>query len=367
VIRGNIIAILFVMILGFVVILSLYVFSSELTPERHDFLRNYRMRVLRRESVLNLDNGYYHIAGMTKHGVFLHDSSSPQDVVIVNFELKVISRVHLSITGTDSLKRKWNCRMDVDSPFFYLKSGSLPMVLKGRLGDWNAVRIMNNVPFFEQGVFGDGDHFLFQSVVTRTDGREPVNIIGMMLPNVAAPKVSSVLLEDQNDNFLTTAGILRYSKKMNSLVYIYGYRNQYIVLDENLNLLHRGNTIDDVRREMINPVETKRDSYTLASPPAVVNASARIYDQILFVHSNVMSSNEDVEHFNQASVVDLYDMNSNRYLFSFYLPDYDGVKMIDFSVADNLITASYGRYVVSYIFDDSNYRSLVFSKNGFVK
>ena len=44
--------------------------------------------------------------------------------------------------------------------------------------------------------------------------------------------------------FFGKDGSLNYSSKLSKLVYTYRYRNQYVVMDTCMSLIHRGFTID---------------------------------------------------------------------------------------------------------------------------
>jgi hypothetical protein len=68
-----------------------------------------------------------------------------------------------------------------------------------------------------------------------------------------------------------------------------------------------------------------------------------------------MASNETRKVFDVVSVIDVYDIKVNAYQFSFYLPNYNSIKMTNFKVAKNKIIALYGQYLVSYSIDTQSF------------
>jgi hypothetical protein len=142
---------------------------------------------------------------------------------------------------------------------------------------------------------------------------------------------------------------LNYSSVSNSLVYLYYYRNEFICADTNLNLKYRGKTIDTNTVAKIKIAKlNSRNQLTLAEPPLLVNKSACVWKNYLFVQSHLIADNENKEIFRHASVMDVYNLQTGLYRFSFYLGDYGQNKVKSFKVADNHLVAIFGRYYLSY-------------------
>src|SRR5690606_14246049 len=54
------------------------------------------------------------------------------------------------------------------------------------------------------------------------------------------------ILEKQIDGLFSVNGMLHYNKELNRVVYLYSYRNQFMVLDTAMRLLYRANTLDTI-------------------------------------------------------------------------------------------------------------------------
>lgn len=155
------------------------------------------------------------------------------------------------------------------------------------------------------------------------------------------------VLKKQVDGLLCTDGILDYSSELALVVYTYRYRNQYVCLDTNLNLVKFGKTIDTTSVAKIS-VSELQGKITMAKPPLMVNRDARIHGRYLFVYSNLMAANESIDNFRNNSVVDVYDLSDGSYHFSFYIANYHNIKMQQFKVTGSIFTARFGDMVVQY-------------------
>lgn len=149
-------------------------------------------------------------------------------------------------------------------------------------------------------------------------------------------------LEKQLDGIFDTEGTLQYSKELKLFVYTYYYRNQFIVADSLLNVKFRGNTIDTTTMADLKIVKIKRTGDTkLAKPPETVNKNTSVYGSLLFVNSGLMGRFETKKVWDQASIIDVYDIVKNEYVTSFYIYDIHQEKMQAFmATAEGLYTLS---------------------------
>lgn len=128
------------------------------------------------------------------------------------------------------------------------------------------------------------------------------------------------LLKGQQDNFFTTLGSLLVDAIHNKVVYVYLYRNEFMLLDTNLNLQYSAHTIDTISQAKIKTAVLDKTTLTLASPPLMVNEQGVLQWPYLYIHSRILSASEDPDVFDQHQVIDVYDLEDRgRYCFSFYL------------------------------------------------
>lgn len=237
-----------------------------------------------------------------------------------------------------------NANIEIDSPYFFILGGSLPAIYRGKLNTWKAERYCGNSVQYDPAVIIRDSSFIFR-VATSINGYTLIKGHSVNAHN-ELPKV----LEGQGDSLFSKDGQLHYANGLNRIIYLYYYRNQFVVADTNLQVIYKGRTIDTVSRAKISigkPDNAGR--ITMTSPPVIVNLNSCVSGDYLFVHSNLLADNEDVGQFNKASVIDVYDLkNAGVYKFSFYLWKHNGNKLKDFKVSKNLVVALYEHNVAFY-------------------
>jgi hypothetical protein len=143
-------------------------------------------------------------------------------------------------------------------------------------------------------------------------------------------------------------GKIHYNKSQNQMIYIYNYRNEFIVTDSNLNLTYRGHTIDSFRHAQIKIAKTKDNESMMSRPPMQTNGRSCISEKYLFVQSNLLANNESIESFTNNTVIDIYELENGRYIKSFYIPGYENTKSEDFQVIGNQLLAIHDRHLITY-------------------
>lgn len=157
------------------------------------------------------------------------------------------------------------------------------------------------------------------------------------------------LLQKQIDGFFDTDGMMGYSTLSGTFVYVYYYRNEFIVTDSDLNLRFRGNTIDTISKAAVKPVLIKRTGVRkLASAVAAGNRIFAVRGNQLFINSSLMGRYEAKEMWDIASIVDVYNLKEKSYVSSFYIYDQDGSKMSDILVEGNNVYAIAGMKLHRY-------------------
>jgi hypothetical protein len=164
------------------------------------------------------------------------------------------------------------------------------------------------------------------------------------------------ILENKNaiikqlDGFICSDGILLYDSSCSRIIYLYFYRNQFLILDSNLKLLARAKTIDTCGYAQIRLHHFIKEKYTTFEAPALmVNKKACVWNGRLYIQSGLVSDNEDRRIFSNNSIVDVYDLTNAKYLYSFYIPHFNQFKLDGFQVRENMLFAIQGNFIVSYI------------------
>lgn len=331
-------------VLSVTIVMVLYAIS-DLSSDKHEpFSRVFRDDILKNMRMLDCKYNSYYIAGATADHIYLGNFTAPLHILQTNNVLKDTQHILVNIRNLPNLKHR-SLRVKVDSPYFFLMEGVMPYLLRGKIQDWQAYKFMYDSVFFTHAVPIGPTSFSIRAL--SSDSREYVLAkVNNETPHI---KLFPGLLEKQIDGVFCVDGQLQYNKQLKQLIYMYYYRNQYIVMDSNLNLAFRANTIDTNRiaKIKVDSIRSKK-SFSKSGPSKLVNRTFSTSGDWLYINSKLLSIKENALVFKESSVIDVYNLKNHSYHFSFYLPDYKEKKMSNFLVHNNVLFAVYDQYLISY-------------------
>lgn len=308
----------------------------------YNFKRNLKKYVSGYHSIDIKYNTFY-IAGNSDGNIFLGNRKAALYVLKSDTLLKDTSS---SIIRIDNkyFNNKGFYKLSINNSHFSLANGFARSVLQGNVHDWKADSSKIFKPFFSQSVSISSNSMAFRMVSHET--RENVLRKESIL---SGPITNEKVLEKQIDGRFCTSGILQYNTFTKQIIYLYFYRNQILLLDTNLNLRGKIKTIDPIDTANFKVAyEPKQHATTFSSPPLLVNANYSVWKNLIFVQSRLMGKNEDELRFNRSSVMDVYDLTTQKYKYSFYVPKFRNLPMKDFKVIENNLFALAGNYLVRY-------------------
>lgn len=326
---------------GFVVLLQLYSETNR-GYVGGGFKRNFIPAPLTSFKSVDLVYNSFYIAGLTKDKIYLGSQTAPLKLKIYDWALQTETVDEIRLDPNESLPRS-SFRLQVDSVNFFAMDGQLPRIYKGKTWSPIANRISDIKLYFKDAVPIGDQSFVLKSESATTHVDILIKSTGKSIT------VDTTILERQIDGVFCTDGMLHYSQASASLVYVYYYRNQYILADTNFSKIQRFRTIDTTSRAKLKIAEVSSDGIkTLAAPPVVVNRKSFVSGNWLFIQSGLMADNEPPEDLKYNGVIDVYDLANHQYKFSFYLPFERDNPLTSFSVTGNRIVAIYGRYLFAY-------------------
>lgn len=337
-----------VVVLGSTVVVVVLFLSSDLILHKHNtFIRKYTPFTVTHEETRNLEFNRFYFAGKSSNQLFLGNHTAPALITEIDIQLNTTQTYHINISDTLYKFRKIELR--VQPPYFYLFDGTVPCVFKGNLNDSKAVLISDNAYGFTKAEVLDST-----TLVIRTMNESRENLLATLsLKNGEILKFAPEILEKQIDGLFDTDGILQYSEQQQKFIYLYYYRNQYLVTDNNLELILRGNTIDTTTQAKIKIEYLKnRNEKKFSAPPLLVNKISAVHNNLLFVNSLLPGRFDVKKMWDKISVIDVYDINTKTYVISFYINDIDGDKIQDLLVTDTHVYALIGTHIVSYKLGD---------------
>lgn len=327
------------------VVAALYILSVE--HRDNGFIRDFPPHVAKQLNNYDLGYNSYYIAGHTGKDLYLGNSTAPLHLLRINQQLT--DSQHISLRLRNGPDRLVNPRITIDSPYFYFSDGSIPVITRGDMTNWIAVPLAEDSPSFIALTAISPTSMVIRNRDLNPKPEEYLLAKASFMPSTI--KLAPTLLEKQIDGKFCTDGMMHYNAASNRFVYLYYYRNEYLVTDSNLNLRYRGHTVDTVSQAKIAVGAYGRGdskTITMAAPPQTVNKHSSICGSWLFVHSALRATNENENTFKNSSVIDVYDLVENRYRFSFHLPRFNGEEMRGFRVVQNQLFALYGTQLVVY-------------------
>jgi hypothetical protein len=336
--------------IGTAAVAILFLTSEDMIHHRNNFTRRFPIHPATISEMIDLKVNSYYIAGEGNGSVYLGNYTAPLIVTVVDSTLKHKQQYHIEVTpARDSF---YSLQLSIRMPYFYLADGRSPIVYRGIVGKWVAQVWTENTAYFNAFEPIDGHRAAFRAISSTT--RE--HILGLFNVGETTAVVVNPLLDKQADGIFDTGGTLRYNEESKKLLYVYTYRNEYLVIDENLHSKKIQHTIDTTSKVRIKTrYDARSRERTLASPAWTVNNRARTHKKYLFVNSALMGQFEPEEMWERASVIDVYDFNQDRYEFSFYLTKIMDSKMSDFFAGDDKIYAICGNYLSVYRLDHDFY------------
>ncbi len=327
-----------------VVILLLYNESERIVHYQNTFIRRYPLHVAQERQRLDLKFNSYYLAGAEGRKIYLGNSSTPLVVTVIDTALQNIVKYQINLLQRD-LPFKMPL-LKITGSAFYFYEGAAPYIFSGNTADWKATLRLSSGTRFTQ-LTPIGPQFVAVRFMDNKNGENQIGTIN--LNDTSKVNIATSLLQKQIDGIFDTDGYLHFDTKLNRLVYLYRYRNQYIVATSGLQPDYRGNTIDTVTHAHISLVKNKTTGMTTyARPPLIVNKMSALNEERLFVNSTLPGKFEKDQLWKTASIIDVYDLKSKTYQSSFPIYHIGNNRLDSFIVRGNNLYAIVGTALVHY-------------------
>ncbi len=331
-------------IIGIGVVALLFVFSEKEIKRNSAFIRRYPPNAAVEKASFDLGVNSYYIIGVFDDRIYLGNYTAPLYVKVLNTSLKNIADYQIQLQDTMLPFRR--IEIEILPPYFFVADGTVPRVYRGNINDWKVQKLIANDIYFNSLVVMDTLQFGIRTESSETGE----NIIATINPFSHNPlHIARDLLEKQYDGIFDTDGQLLWNEKMERLIYVYFYRNHFLLINDSLQLDMEGRTIDTVTKPKLNIVSIESKGQTkLGAPPIFINKTAATSDKYLYINSERLGRYEAEEMLKQATMVDVYDLGKMEYQYSFYIYYYKKNKLKSFIVHDKQLYAIMDKYLVSY-------------------
>jgi hypothetical protein len=240
-------------------------------------------------------------------------------------------------------------RIEAVNKHFFVWDGMVPIIFKGSTDHWTANTFIDEPYYFSQAAIMDRN-----SLAVCSQSRESKkNMLGILSrDSVFRPSYNPSLLASEMDGVFDTDGQLLWNNTLQHLIYVYYYRNKFLVMDANLDLIYKGRTIDTVNQVQLEIASLKGSNTKKLNPNTItINKNAATDKNLLFIQSDRLGRYESNKILAEAEIIDVYDIDKNRYQFSFYLYRPSKLHMRAFMVRDLRLYAFMGSHLISYKLD----------------
>ena len=303
----------FLILIGIVSVTILYGLSEKKSQYNNAFTRKYIPHILDKIKQITLNSNDYYIAGVDSCFIYLGNYNAPLYIKEIDFH-NYTENIHKIEIDRYDLPYK-RIRIVVQPPYFFIGDGTVPIILRGRIVNWKASTLLNEKIYFNQFIPRDSVAIAVVTANNKTNS----TVIGEIVTDQNKFNLKDKILTKQSTGTFDTDGLLQWNKQSKIYTYLYHYRNQYLVLDENLILKSQNNTIDTITSAKIDLVHfKKRNHYELGSQTIMVNKTAASNNNSYFIVSDRLGKFEKDYHAKGMSIIDSYDFRNNRYEYSFY-------------------------------------------------
>lgn len=315
-----------IVIIGSASMTALYLSSEHLMHKENPFVRRFVSGSAIKVNTVRMPYNSTYFAGVSQNAIYIGDVMAPLYITTYDTLLKVKRTDKIQL---DQINFSFHAlQVQVLPPYFYVLDGTVPIIYKGRIGDWKAKAVLKEEGyFFTRATVIDANSIAFRTQLEKS-GENALGVFN--ITDRIKTELKTDLLQKQIDGFFDTDGMMKFDTQSKTFVYLYYYRNQYTVTDELLRLKYRGNTIDTTKRANLKVAYIRNSGQKkLASPGFVTNRSCALRNNLLFVDSALRGRYEPIEMWDISSIVDIYDTAQNEYVSSIYIYDYNESKIKD--------------------------------------
>jgi len=323
---------------GTILVVVLFALSSWIMRRGGGFIRKQPSHLIVGTGFFKLTFPKPYFAGADSDQVFVTSWISRGRLYGLALKDRTIDSILVKVP--DTLRFSDAANVGIVSGQYLIGDGLKKQIAVGDLKDGNFAEILHS-PFFTSWVAVNKEQ-----VIVRTFNNKRDNIL---LQLTSGEPKREFVLEHPGDAIFSADGQLLITPDRSKIIYTYHYFNRFEVLDANLELLYSGKTIDTIAHPHIKTVEDKEHQLvTMAETPPFVNEQCAVDNQYLYVHSVIKADNESENVFDHATAIDVYSLNNGTYQFTLYVPDLEGMKMQDFTVANHHLVGLFDGYAYKF-------------------
>lgn len=327
------------------IVIVLFLSSEHIIKKENNFTRRFLIHPVIEDQVLDLQLDSYYFAGIDDENIYLGNISTPLILTVIDRNLKRKSEIKIQLDERDFPFK--NLQMQVKNGHIYLYDGSVPVIFRGTVGGSTVKKISYDDAYFTQLIVLDSTRF---GLRTQSRFTQEYTIAELNLRNAPKVKLKEGILEKQIDGVFDSDGKLIQDQFDGTPIYLYSYRNRFMIMDSSLLLKRRLQTIDTTKTARLKITRLKNGSHKMSVPAIQNNKSVTAFNSLLFIESNLMGRNESVRAWEHSAVIDMYRTGKQEYSGSFYIPHRKNKSLSSMIATDSFLFILIGKDLIRYKF-----------------
>lgn len=338
-------------IFGVGIVTLLFAFSEKKMHRNNAFQRRYPHHPANKQGQMDLEYNSYYFAGVTEDSVYLGNHTA--SLLLLSINKNLADTLHHKVRIFSNERSLNASRYIATDSEIFLVSGQSQVVLQGDISTYKVSPYgLCHEPFIN-GLFMTKDTFAIRAF----DSKRNDNVLGrLVVGDSTRTTIFPELIKKQGESFFSSDGLLLYNRELEKVIYVYYYRNAFVVADKNFTLDYIGKTIDTVATAQLSVhTNQSRNEQKLGGEPLFINRLAATYDNYLFLQSDRIGRYESKKVLKHASIIDVYNLEDQSYAFSFYLYHHNLKKLRGFAVWKHKLYALIDHYLISYNLKKDNF------------
>jgi hypothetical protein len=331
--------------LSIITVIFLFLSSEHIIKRENNFTRRFLIHPIIEDQILDLKLDSYYFAGIDDHHLYLGNSTTPLILTIVDRNLR--HKYEKKIVLRERHYPFKNLQMQVKDAHMYLYDGSVPVIFRGKIAGNDVKNISDGDAYFTQLIVLDSTRF---GLRTQSRATQQYTLAELDLKKSPKIRLKEGILQKQIDGVFDSDGKLILDQYDGNPVYVYNYRNEFMVMDSMLGLQKRLQTIDTMRMAKLKITQLKNGSHKISVPAIQNNKSVAVFKSLLFIESNLMGKNESVRAWTHSAIIDMYRTRRQEYSGSFYIPHRKSKSLSSMIATDNSLYILIGKDLIRYKF-----------------
>ena len=334
--KKKIFYIVLTMIVSSAVVVVLFLTSEHIMKRENPFVRRFMPHPISDVRGLELPYNSYYFAGYSDERIYLGNYTAPLHGLVLSTKPAIIDTLVLQLEDFEKHKFssiKWGLSNDT----IWLHDYSVPVFYSGLLHTKKLYsQKWNNSLSYSQAIPLDSDNYILRTFNTNKNN---VNLSLLNLPTQTVNLFPGILDEENKPaDLFSNDGILLYNRELEKIIYVFYYKNKSFVFDKSLQNKKVLQTIDTITAPnfKINYLE-KQNQLKRNTNAIKVHKTAATAGNFLFIASDRRGKNENKQMYDEATIIDVYDLRDASYSYSFYFYHHENTAITQFHIYHNFI------------------------------